>query len=65
MNRSKEVLLDLIEDYTADIEHNADLLRYRIYRISGERIKQAISEMEETAGKLMLACKDLKKEMER
>ena len=62
MNRSKEVLLDLIDDYAADIEHNAELLRYRI---PGKRTKQVISEMEETAGKLMLACKDLKKEMER
>ena len=62
MNKSKEVLLDLIDDYASDIEHKAELLRYRI---PGERTKQVISEMEEVAGKLMLACKDLKKEMER
>ena len=62
MNRSKEVLYDLIDDYATNIEHNAELLRYRI---PGERTKQVISEIEETAGKLMLACKDLKKEMEK
>lgn len=62
MNKSKEVLLDLIDDYVADIDYNADLLRYKI---PGERVKQAISEMEELAGKLMLACRDLKKEMQK
>ena len=63
MNRSKEVLFDIIDGYTEDIELYATVLRNNI--ADEKRKKEILSEMEETAGKLMLACKDLKKEMEK
>ena len=62
MNRSKEVLFDIIDGYTEDIELYAAVLRNNI--ADEKRKKEILSEMEETAGKLMLACKDLKKEMQ-
>ena len=63
ITRSKEVLFSMIDGYTEDIELYAAVLRNNI--ADEKRKKEILSEMEETAGKLMLACKDLKKEMER
>ena len=63
MNKSKEVLFSMIDGYTEDIELYVAVLRNNI--ADEKRKKEILSEMEETAGKLMLACKDLKKEMGR
>ena len=63
MNKSKEVLFSMIDGYTEDIELYAAVLRNNV--ADEKRKKEILFEMEETAGKLMLACKDLKKEMER
>ena len=62
MNRSKKVLRSLIDEYATCIEIYAETLRQKNNK---KRKKEALSYMEEVAGKLMLACKDLKKEMEK
>lgn len=63
ITRSKEVLFSMIDGYTEDIELYATVLRNNI--ADEKRKKEILSEMEETSGKLMLACRDLKKEMEK
>ena len=63
ITRSKEVLFSMIDGYTEDIELYAAVLRNNV--ADEKRKKEILSEMEETAGKLMLACKDLKKEMQK
>lgn len=63
ITRSKEVLFSMIDGYTEDIELYAAVLRNNV--ADEKRKKEILSNMEETAGKLMLACKDLKKEMQK
>ena len=61
ITRSKEVLFSMIDGYTEDIELYAAVLLNNV--ADEKRKKEILSEMEETAGKLMLACRDLKKEL--
>ena len=62
MNKSKEVLYDLIDKYTEKISGRTLML---LHEVNKKQAIKILSEIEETAGKLMLACKDLKKEMEK
>ena len=62
MNKSKEVLYDLIGKYTEKISGRTLML---LHEVNKKQAIKILSEIEETAGKLMLACKDLKKEMEK
>ena len=63
MNKSKEVLFGVIDNYIEEMEVYSDGLQNEAY---SERIKKALlSNMKETLYKLKLACKDLKKEMQR
>ena len=63
MNKSKEVLLDVIDNYIEEMEVYSDGLQSKAY---SERIKKLLlSAMKETVYKLKLATKDLKNEMEK
>ena len=63
MNRSKEVLFGVINNYIEEMEVYSDGLQSKAY---SERInKLLLSSMKETIYKLKLACKDLKKEMQK
>ncbi len=54
-----KILFDMIEKYIEEEKAGASSLSWGI---TYERAVKILGEMEETAGKLMLACRDLKKE---
>ena len=59
--RSDEVLRDMIHTYVTDLQVGEAVVQNRCLNVLGS-IKELL-EMEETAGKLMLACRDLRKEL--
>lgn len=63
MNKSEEVLFSIIDGYIKNLK-TCDV-HFRNNTFDKNIKKEILSNMEETAGKLMLACRDLKKEMEK
>lgn len=59
--RADEVLRDMIHTYVTDLQVGEEVVQNRCLNVLGS-IKELL-EMEETAGKLMLACRDLRKEL--
>ena len=61
MNKNKEIIEDLITDYIEDLDlYNAG---FKNTLLDKKRKIEMLSNMEETAYKLRLACADLRKEI--
>ena len=61
MNKNKEIIEDLITDYIEDLDlYNAG---FKNPLLDKKRKIEMLSNMEETAYKLRLACADLRKEI--
>ena len=61
MNKNKEIIEDLITDYIEDLDlYNAG---FKNTLLDKKRKIEILSNMEETAYKLRLACADLRKEI--